>query len=116
MSGQRNALDFAAMTTDDDLLILIGYLLHGQYNSVDTSILSVNVMHPFWNWCVQFFPRWMAPNLITFTGFLLTVVNFVLIGYYDYGFDAATHTVNPVPGVVWLIAAVNIFVAYTLGE
>lgn len=24
-----------------------------QYNSIDTSLLSNYVMHPFWNWCVQ---------------------------------------------------------------
>lgn len=85
-----------------------------KYNSVDTSILSVYVMHPFWNWLVQFFPRWIAPNLLTFTGFLLTVVNFFLIGYYDFGFTAATKEVNPIPGWVWILAAINLFVAYTL--
>lgn len=74
-------------------------------------------MHPFWNWCVQFFPRWMAPNLITFSGFSLTVVNFLLIGYYDWGFDAAIPAnQRRVPDIVWLIAAVNIFLAYTLGN
>lgn len=83
---------------------------------MDTSILSVYVMHPFWNWLVQFFPRWIAPNLLTFTGFLLTVVNFFLIGYYDFGFTAATKEVNPIPGWVWILAAINLFVAYTLGE
>lgn len=85
-----------------------------KYNCVDTSIFSVYVMHPFWNWLVQFFPRWIAPNLLTFSGFLLTVVNFFLIGYYDYGFTAATMTPNPVPGWVWILAAINLFVAYTL--
>lgn len=85
-----------------------------KYNSVDTSILSVYVMHPFWNWLVQFFPRWIAPNLLTFTGFLLTVVNFFLIGYYDYGFTAATAKSNPIPDWVWVLAAINLFVAYTL--
>ncbi|XP_055592627.1 ethanolaminephosphotransferase 1 isoform X2 [Uranotaenia lowii] len=85
-----------------------------KYNSIDTSILSVHVMHPFWNWLVQFFPRWIAPNLLTFSGFLLTVVNFFLIGYYDYGFTAASTSPNPIPGWVWVLAAINLFVAYTL--
>lgn len=58
----------------------------------------------------------MAPNLITFTGFLLTIVNFILIGYYDYSFEAADIQPNPVPNFVWLLAAINIFLAYTLGN
>lgn len=69
------------------------------------------------NQCLfQFFPKWIAPNLLTFSGFLLTIVNFLLIAYYDYDFSAATKDVNPVPHWVWLIASVNIFTAYTLGK
>lgn len=71
-------------------------------------------MHPFWNWCVQFFPRWMAPNLITFAGFMLTVFTFFLIAYYDYDFTAADQEVNPIPSWVWLVAAFGLFLAYTL--
>ncbi|XP_055685158.1 ethanolaminephosphotransferase 1 isoform X1 [Lutzomyia longipalpis] len=85
-----------------------------KYSSVDTSLLSVYVMHPFWNWCVKFFPRWLAPNLITFTGFLLTVATFILIGYYDYSFTAADEDENPIPRWVWLVAAIGIFLAYNL--
>ncbi|XP_058061160.1 ethanolaminephosphotransferase 1 isoform X2 [Anopheles bellator] len=85
-----------------------------KYNCVDTSILSVYVMHPFWNKVVLLCPRWVAPNLLTFTGFMLTVVNFFLIGYYDRDFKAATETSHTVPNWVWLLAAINLFVAYTL--
>lgn len=85
-----------------------------QYNSIDTSILSVHVMHPFWNWLVKFFPKWMAPNVMTFAGFLLTVVNFFLFSYYDYHFKAADAPTNPIPDWLWLVAAINLWVAYTL--
>ncbi|XP_041988733.1 ethanolaminephosphotransferase 1 [Aricia agestis] len=88
-----------------------------KYNSIDTSILSNYVMHPFWNWCVQFCPMWIAPNLLTFTGFLLTVLNFLLFSYYDYGFYALTKenaTKDQIPSWVWAVSAVNLFVAYTL--
>lgn len=111
-----------------------------QYNSLDTSFLSRFIMHPFWNWCVQvdsielwiihvqrsyvnreffsqFFPRWMAPNLITFIGFLLTILNFLLIGFYDYDFTAANSTGDKIiPNWVWITASINIFAAYTLGR
>ncbi|XP_046962744.1 ethanolaminephosphotransferase 1-like [Vanessa cardui] len=88
-----------------------------KYNSIDTSILSNYVMHPFWNWCVQFCPVWVAPNLLTFSGFLLTVLNFLLFSYYDYGFHALTKenaTNDHIPSWVWAVSAVNLFVAYTL--
>lgn len=58
---------------------------------------------------------WIAPNLITFSGFLLTIANFLLIGYYDYGFTAANDKEHPIPSWVWLVASINIFLAYTLG-
>ncbi|OWR48307.1 ethanolaminephosphotransferase 1 like protein [Danaus plexippus plexippus] len=90
-----------------------------KYNSIDTSILSTYVMHPFWNWCVQFCPVWVAPNLLTFSGFLLTVINFLLFSYYDYGFHALSKenfTNDSIPNWVWAVTAVNLFVAYTLGE
>lgn len=88
-----------------------------KYNSVDTSILSNYVMHPFWNWCVQFCPEWVAPNLLTFTGFMLTVFNFLLFSYYDYSFNAMTEknvSNDHIPNWVWGVSAVNLFVAYTL--
>lgn len=64
----------------------------------------------------QIVPRWVAPNLLTFSGFLLTILNFLIIGYFDWGFDAANGDKNTVPRYIWLIAAINIFVAYTLGK
>lgn len=62
---------------------------------------------------------WVAPNLLTFTGFLLTVLNFLLFSYYDFGFYALTEentTNDHIPSWVWAVSAVNLFVAYTLGE
>ncbi|XP_013183063.2 ethanolaminephosphotransferase 1 [Amyelois transitella] len=88
-----------------------------KYNSIDTCILSKYVMHPFWNWCVQFCPVWVAPNLLTFAGFLLTVLNFLLFSYYDFGFYALTQQNkdgDSIPRWVWAVSAVNLFVAYTL--
>ena len=44
----------------------------------------------------------------------MTVLNFIWIGYYDYNFKAATMEFNPIPKYVWMIAAFNMFIAYTL--
>lgn len=58
---------------------------------------------------------WVAPNLLTFAGFMLTVFNCVLIAYYDFDFTAANHVEqNQIPRWVFLVASVNVLVAYTL--
>ncbi|KAL5278899.1 EPT1 family protein [Megaselia abdita] len=85
-----------------------------KYNCIDTGYFSIYVMNPFWNKCVQYFPKWLAPNLITFAAFLLTVWNFLLIGYYDWNFAAANDTTASIPNWVWILAAVNVFSYYTL--
>ncbi|KAK2503939.1 hypothetical protein MC885_018940 [Smutsia gigantea] len=59
------------------------------YSALDTNPLSLYVMHPFWNSIVKVFPTWLAPNLITFSGFLLVVFNFLLMAYFDPDFYAS---------------------------
>ncbi|GLH04136.1 Uncharacterized protein GBIM_09913 [Gryllus bimaculatus] len=88
-----------------------------KYSALDTSPLSIYVMHPFWNKVVLWCPKWIAPNVLTFVGFLFTVFNFILFSYYDYYFYASSldHSeIPPIPRWVWLAAAINIFLAYTL--
>lgn len=60
----------------------------------------------------------MAPNLLTFAGFLLTVANFLLFTYYDYGFNAVSqeYVKEKIPRWVWAVSAINLFLAYTLGK
>lgn len=46
---------------------------------------------------------------------MLTVINYLLIAFYDYDFTAATQLDNyPIPKWVFLVAGINVFVAYTL--
>ncbi|XP_055693042.1 ethanolaminephosphotransferase 1 [Lutzomyia longipalpis] len=87
-----------------------------KYSSIDTSPLSIYVMHPFWNYIVRFFPRWVAPNVMTFLGFLFTALNFVMLSWYDWGFWASTGQpdTQPIPNWFWAMAALNLFLAYTL--
>jgi len=66
-------------------------------------------------WC----PKWIAPNVLTFVGFLFTVLNFLMLSYYDYDFYASSDEHPEVPAVpqwVWGVAAFNLFLAYTLGK
>lgn len=88
-----------------------------KYSSMDTSPLSVYVMHPFWNKVVQYCPKWVAPNVLTFSGFLFTVLNFMLFARYDYYFYASSDDkpdYPPIPRWVFAVAAFNVFMAYTL--
>lgn len=50
-----------------------------KYGAVDLSPLSKYILQPYWVWCLQFFPMWMAPNLITIIGLSFVVVNVVLV-------------------------------------
>lgn len=85
-----------------------------KYSAVDTSPLSKYVMHPFWNACVKICPMWLAPNLLTFVGFLFTVANWILLTYYDYYYYASSKDQAHIPGWVWLACAINHFLAHTL--
>ncbi|KPJ14042.1 Ethanolaminephosphotransferase 1 [Papilio machaon] len=99
-----------------------------KYMAKDTSPLSVYVMHPFWNKVVELVPRWVAPNVLTFVGFLLTVFDFVLLSYYDYDYTAASASVHNltspdqplnghpevIPQKLWYLLAAFLFLAYTL--
>lgn len=41
-------------------------------------------MHPFWDAIVKLYPKWLAPNVLTFTGFMCLIVQFILFSIYDY--------------------------------
>ncbi|XP_028167672.1 ethanolaminephosphotransferase 1-like [Ostrinia furnacalis] len=86
-----------------------------KYSAIDTSPLSNYVMHPFWNTSVKIFPKWLAPNLITFAGFVLMVTLVVLLGVFDYECRGpmGEHGVR-VPAWVYTACGVCLFLAYNL--
>uniref|UniRef100_A0A3Q0REM3 Ethanolaminephosphotransferase 1 n=1 Tax=Amphilophus citrinellus TaxID=61819 RepID=A0A3Q0REM3_AMPCI len=85
-----------------------------KYSAVDSNPLSIYVMHPFWNFVVKFLPTWLAPNLITFTGFMFLVLNFLMLAFYDFDFNASSAGHEHVPSWVWVAAGIFNFLAYTL--
>uniref|UniRef100_A0AAY4CG94 Ethanolaminephosphotransferase 1 n=1 Tax=Denticeps clupeoides TaxID=299321 RepID=A0AAY4CG94_9TELE len=85
-----------------------------KYSAVDTNPLSIYVMHPFWNSVVKVLPTWLAPNLITFTGFMFLVLNFLILSFYDFDFYASAQGYSHVPSWVWVAAGLFNFLAYTL--
>lgn len=89
-----------------------------KYAAIDTSPLSQYVMHPFWNFVVGFVPMSIAPNILTLAGFACTLLNAILLSYYDYYFHASSDDMRslaqPIPSFIWLVCAINLFLAHTL--
>ncbi|KAI3382885.1 hypothetical protein SNEBB_003569 [Seison nebaliae] len=73
-----------------------------KYRAIDTSPLSKYVMHPLWNWMVEFYPKWLAPNLITFLGFLCLIISYFLVAFYDIDYTNS----EKIPSYVWFVFAI----------
>ena len=59
-----------------------------KYSSVDRSLTSKYILKPFYtNVVIHLFPKSMAPNLITLTGFLFVIANFATLLWYNPGLD-----------------------------
>ncbi|AEO54940.1 hypothetical protein MYCTH_2298163 [Thermothelomyces thermophilus ATCC 42464] len=59
-----------------------------KYSGVDHSLLSRYVLKPFYtNVVIKCFPMSMAPNLITLTGFMFVVTNFLTLLWYNPTLD-----------------------------
>ncbi|PIK37769.1 putative ethanolaminephosphotransferase 1 [Apostichopus japonicus] len=88
-----------------------------KYSSIDNSPLSIYIMHPFWNKCVQFVPMWVAPNLLTFLGLLLILLLYLILAYLDWWYYASNRTVLEYPAIatsVWFFCAACQLVSHTL--
>ncbi|KAM3956735.1 ethanolaminephosphotransferase 1 isoform 2-T2 [Aphomia sociella] len=94
-----------------------------KYSAIDTSPLSNYVMHPFWNFTVKFIPKWIAPNLLTFAGFLCMVIDVIILSIYDYelyasggrpGHRLMNYDENGMPHWVYPFCGFLLFLAYNL--
>jgi len=86
-----------------------------KYACVDSSPLSNYVMHPFWNRVVLLCPKWVAPNLLTFVGFVCCVGHNAITAFYDYDFTASEKgSQHPIPSWAWLCVSILLFLAHTL--
>jgi ethanolaminephosphotransferase len=79
-----------------------------KYRGDDRSYLYVYFYSPMADWVAGIWPKWLAPNVITLAGFVLTIVSHILLIYYQ-GFGIQ----GPIPE--WLIVMTGVFyVTYTL--
>ena len=57
-------------------------IINYKYRSTDSSITYKYVISPLCNRLVKLFPKWVAPNLITVSGFFLNLCYFIVTAYY----------------------------------
>ncbi|CAK5008525.1 unnamed protein product [Meloidogyne enterolobii] len=88
-----------------------------KYACIDNSPISVYISHPFWNWIVEFYPRWLPPNVLTLGGFLILISSFILVSIYDYNFNSNTFGFKQeeaIPNWIWLVCSIATFLAHLL--
>jgi len=49
----------------------------GEYSFMD------RLFTPFWNFCVELLPKWLAPNLVTLIGLMLVIGSTMVYLPYD---------------------------------
>jgi len=80
-----------------------------KYQGVDKSLLSNYVLNPYWNWLVEQWPKSVAPNTITLSGFILVVFNFATMLYYDPGYLAEKGGATGPPQWIYFTWAAGLF-------
>jgi len=89
--------------TKDGLKQLLNYKYKpGEYTMLD------NIMNYYWEACVKLVPKWVAPNVLTFTGWLLIIASYANMLRYDYTFKEI------IPNSAFFFAAFCIFAYSTL--
>lgn len=53
-----------------------------KYNSCGQTLLDP-ILQPYWNWLVTKLPLWLAPNLMTINGLIITIATTVILVYYS---------------------------------
>eukprot|EP01130_Rhizamoeba_saxonica_P003459 TRINITY_DN1464_c0_g1_i1.p1 TRINITY_DN1464_c0_g1~~TRINITY_DN1464_c0_g1_i1.p1 ORF type:complete len:246 (-),score=28.87 TRINITY_DN1464_c0_g1_i1:494-1231(-) len=87
-------------------------LKHYKYNGEDRSILVQLFLRTFWNWLIQFFPTWIAPNLITVIGFSALLTNFFVA--VSYCSDCDYEVCGEPPIWVYFMFAFNLWFYQTM--
>ena len=77
-------------------------VINYKYSGGDKSILYRFVINPFCNCLVNYLPKWLAPNVITVSGFFFNLFNLILTSYYT-GMKGG----DPVPSWVCIVCAIS---------
>lgn len=65
-------------------------------------------MNPYWEWVVKMVPLWVAPNFITFVGWVFVILSYANMLIHDYTFE------KDIPASCFYFAALCIFIYSTL--
>ena len=78
-----------------------------KYQSGEYSFMD-NILTPFWNKIVNYLPLWLAPNLVTFIGLLITIISCLLYLPSDLTLTESFHP------FYYLFSALSLFIYQTL--
>eukprot|EP01087_Luapelamoeba_hula_P002900 TRINITY_DN1270_c1_g1_i1.p1 TRINITY_DN1270_c1_g1~~TRINITY_DN1270_c1_g1_i1.p1 ORF type:complete len:414 (-),score=66.90 TRINITY_DN1270_c1_g1_i1:52-1182(-) len=79
-----------------------------KYSGSDKSIIAKYIGQPFWEWVVTFVPLTMAPNMVTFIGFLFIIASYLLTIIWGSNLEGY------IPGWVLVINALFLFIYQTM--
>lgn len=88
-----------------------------KYNCIDNSPISVYISHPLWNWIVEYYPRWIAPNVLTLGGAVIVMGCYAIVSLFDYDLTVNSPGAPPernIPDWVWLLCSLGTFLAHLL--
>ncbi|KAK6049741.1 hypothetical protein COOONC_12754 [Cooperia oncophora] len=83
-------------------------LAEHKYSAIDTSWLDEFCMKYYWDWVVNFYPLWLAPNLLTLIGLIVNIANVSLLSSY------CPTARESAPSWAYASAALGLFVYQTL--
>jgi len=86
----------------------IAYMKTYKYSGADLSYVYRFILTPMNIFLVEYFPLWLAPNMITLISFVLTLMANLLTAYYSPSFD------SPVPSWLCFLVAILLFAYQTL--
>lgn len=79
-----------------------------KYRGEDRSVTYKYVLGPLYSRLIHLLPLWMAPNLVTFLGFLITLSGHALLMYHAPTFDTSS------PRWVYIYSGLTLFVYMVL--
>nr|CAG8435200.1 5471_t:CDS:2 [Entrophospora candida]CAG8455736.1 484_t:CDS:2 [Entrophospora candida] len=62
--------------------VALSNLKYYKYSAIDKSPISNYILKPYWNWAIELFPLWMAPNLITLCGLGFVFINMLCVIFW----------------------------------
>ena len=78
------------------------------YSGSDNSLVYIYFCSPLADTLVKFIPHWLAPNVITLAGLVLSLAGYFLVYFYAPTFS------QPCPSWVWFVLAIFTFAYQTL--